>query len=103
MPAKLPWGRQSQFSIGGIEVVPATGLEVAFDDSPEVVTELYSKPRRKYSFSSRTFKNIKWRRKVGMPGFWMGMGVAVFGLGIAAGVIFALLAAVKERDEHATR
>lgn len=84
--------------------MPATGLEVAYDDSPEAATEPYYKPRRKCSFPSSTFKRIEWRRSgPGMPGFWMGLGVAVFGLGIAAGVVFALVISVKAKDGHATR
>lgn len=93
MSTTLPWGRKSALSIGGIEVVPASGLEVAYDDSPEVAEKTFVKPRRKWSFPGNSLKGIPWRisgRPV--PGFWMGMGIAIAGICIAAGVIVALVA-----------
>lgn len=104
MSTTFPWGRKSALSIGGIEVVPASGLEVAYDDSPEVAEKTFVKPRRKWNFPGDTFKRIEWRRSGrAVPGFWMGMGIAVAGICIAAGVIFALVAGVKAKNGKADR
>jgi hypothetical protein len=102
MLAKFPrLSRKSQLSIGGIEVAPATGLEVVIDTSPEVLTsyESFSKPRprRRCTFnaftkSSHFGRKQLWRRK---PILWIGTGVVVFALGISAGVIIAWIVSRK--------
>jgi hypothetical protein len=86
MSPKNSWSRKPHFSIGGIEVVPATGLEIPFDSSPEVSSEQGSEEEK--NFVSRRHGNINWRRKAfGLPIFWVGIGITAFVVGIVTGGI----------------
>lgn len=83
--------RVSDITIGGKEVLPASGLEVAIATSPEVYDEQIVKPvsrkRRCDVVPSIHLENaqISIRKRFR----WIGIGVLIFGLGISAGIVVA--------------
>lgn len=97
------WSKRPHFSIEGIEVAPAAGLEVAFDKSPEVFSNpLTEKKKRGVPFWK--CRKINWRRKAfGVPLLWTVIGITAFVVGIATGGIIVSAIASKERPLRAGR
>jgi hypothetical protein len=102
MSPKNSWSRKPHFSIGGIEVVPATGLEIPFTSYPEVFCKPGTEEEKKDV--SRRYGNINWRRKVfGLPIFWVGIGITAFVVGIATGGIIVTAIVSKEKAPRGQR
>ncbi|KAE9374344.1 hypothetical protein N431DRAFT_481578 [Stipitochalara longipes BDJ] len=94
------WSKRPHFSIEGIEVVPANGLEVAFDNSPEVVTNQWNEKRKKVTFWR--YRRINWRRALGgKPLLWIAIGIITFVVGIATGGIVVSAIASKAKLSQA--
>jgi hypothetical protein len=102
MSSRDSWPKKPHFSIGGIEVAPAAGLEVAFDNSPEVFSNPWTEKRRNVPFWK--YRGINWRRKAfGVPILWIAIGITAFVVGIATGGIIVSTIASKEKPSRAER
>ena len=84
MPTKLSWSKRPHFSIGGLEVVPDTGLEVALGCAPEVYSK-HELERGKMRPASRLRNGLSKRKTVGWPTIWIATGIMTFVIGIALG------------------
>ncbi|KAH8811317.1 hypothetical protein F5884DRAFT_749706 [Xylogone sp. PMI_703] len=78
--------RNQHYSINGLEVVHGTGLEVAYDSSPEVISQHLYEAKGKYSYRRKIGKF--WRIQIyGVSVLWGVLGVTIFIARIVIGAV----------------